>query len=246
MLGIQVENNGQSRSLDETRLDRPKLRPCILDFIEKSVCYGRFQGLKMRAKLSKSVGVSSLCLLFAGFLPGIALSQGDSETEYDVKFDIANPDEVVDIKWEELMSAADLDAILNAPPTSHAGYGWEDQLAGGTAKELAFQKALNSFDVNPDLLGKRILLPGFIVPTAYNENRLVTEFFLVPFFGACIHVPPPPPNQIIYVSFEQGMNLDNLYDAYYVLGELSSQVVRNEMAESAYSLRAEAIEMFTY
>ena len=99
---------------------------------------------------------------------------------------------------------------------------------------------------HPDLLGKRILLPGFIVPTAYNENRLVTEFFLVPFFGACIHVPPPPPNQIIYVSFEQGMNLDNLYDAYYVLGELSSQVVRNEMAESAYSLRAEAIEMFTY
>ncbi|MCH1601167.1 MAG: DUF3299 domain-containing protein, partial [Pseudomonadales bacterium] len=68
----------------------------------------------------------------------------------------------------------------------------------------------------------------------------------VPFFGACIHVPPPPPNQIIYVKYEQGVELDSLYDAYYVLGELNGQVVRNEMAESAYSLTAETVEIFTY
>ena len=84
------------------------------------------------------------------------------------------------------------------------------------------------------------------MPTAYNEEREVTEFFLVPFFGACIHVPPPPPNQIIHVTFEQGLQLDNMYDAYYILGELSSQVVRHELADSAYSLRAEHVEMYNY
>jgi hypothetical protein len=80
----------------------------------------------------------------------------------------------------------------------------------------------------------------------YSDERLVTEFFLVPFFGACIHVPPPPPNQIIYIKYEQGFELNSLYDAYYVLGELSGQVVRNETAESAYSMQAEAVEIFTY
>ena len=74
----------------------------------------------------------------------------------------------------------------------------------------------------------------------------MTEFFLVPFFGACIHVPPPPPNQIIHVTYEQGLQLDNMYDAYYILGELSSQVVRHELADSAYSLRAEHVEMYNY
>ena len=82
------------------------------------------------------------------------------------------------------------------------------------------------------------------MPTAYNEEREVTEFFLVPFFGACIHVPPPPPNQIIHVTYEQGLHLDNMYDAYYILGELSSQVVRHELADSAYSLKAEHVEMY--
>ena len=94
------------------------------------------------------------------------------------------------------MSQADLTAILECAlgPVSHDGYGWDDKFSADSPVESAFQR--QSFDVNPEYLGKRIVLPGFIVPTAYNEEREVTEFFLVPFFGACIHVPPPPPNQI--------------------------------------------------
>jgi hypothetical protein len=96
------------------------------------------------------------------------------------------------------------------------------------------------------VLNKRILIPGFIVPTAYNDERRVTEFFLVPFFGACIHVPPPPPNQIIHVTYEPGVQLDNYYEAYVVMGELTSKVVRNELANSAYSLNAEGVEIYDY
>lgn len=192
----------------------------------------------------------ALMLLCALALSGTVLTAGYGQdnppTDYEVNFEIINPEEVRSLKWEELMSEADLNAILSAPPTSHAGAGWEDSLNQGTPEEIAFQKALQSFDVNPDLLDKRVLLPGFIVPMVYSDERLVTEFFLVPFFGACIHVPPPPPNQIIYIKYEQGFELNSLYDAYYVLGELSGQVVRNETAESAYSMQAEAVEIFTY
>jgi len=172
---------------------------------------------------------------------GKALSQ-----DYQLEFKPENPEEVLAIKWEDLMSQADLAAILDAPPVSHDGYGWDDKFSADSPVENAFQRALQSFDVNPEFLGKRIVLPGFIVPIAYNEERNVTEFFLVPFFGACIHVPPPPPNQIIHVTYEQGLQLDNMYDAYYILGELASHVVRHELADSAYSLKAEHVEMYNY
>ena len=150
------------------------------------------------------------------------------------------------LQWEDLMSQADLAAILDAPPVSHDGYGWDDKFSPGSPVENAFQRAMQSFDVNPELLGKRILLPGFIVPITFNEEREVTEFFLVPFFGACIHVPPPPPNQIVHVIYDSGFKLESMYDAYYILGELSSQVVRHELADSAYSLNAEHLELYDY
>jgi len=158
----------------------------------------------------------------------------------------ANLEDVLAVKWEDLMSEADLDAILNAPVMNHDFYGWEDQLSGGSPEETAYMKALQSFDVNPELIDKRIVIPGFIVPTAFNEEKRATEFFLVPFFGACIHLPPPPPNQIIHVTYEEGVQLDNYYEAYYVMGELSSKVVRSDLANSAYSLSAEGVEIYTY
>ncbi|MCY4263938.1 MAG: DUF3299 domain-containing protein [Gammaproteobacteria bacterium] len=170
--------------------------------------------------------------------------------EEDQPFQDNNPysnlEDVLAVQWEDLMSEADLQAILNAPPMSHDFYGWEDQLAGGSPEEVAYMKALQSYDVNPELINKRIVIPGFIVPTAFNEERRVTEFFLVPFFGACIHLPPPPPNQIIYVTYESGIKLETYYEAYYVMGELSSKVVRNDLANSAYSLSAEGVEIYTY
>ncbi len=159
--------------------------------------------------------------------------------------DEAAQDAVLAVEWTDLLSQADLDAILNPPEMSHDLYGWQDQLEGNDEAE-AYMNALQSFDVNPDLVNKRIMIPGFIVPTAYNDERKVTEFFLVPFFGACIHLPPPPPNQIIYVTYEQGVKLENFYDAHVVHGLLSNEVVRNDVADSAYRLAAEGVSIYSY
>lgn len=154
-------------------------------------------------------------------------------------------DDVLAIEWVDLLSQKDLDAILNPPELSHDLYGWEEQLEDNP-QASAYSEALQSFDVNPDLVNKRILIPGFIVPTAYNDERKVTEFFLVPFFGACIHLPPPPPNQIIHVSYERGVQLENFYDAHVVHGTLKSEVVRNDLANSAYTLEAEGVSIYSY
>ena len=156
-----------------------------------------------------------------------------------------NQGDVLEVDWVDLLSKADLDAIMNPPELTHDGYGWQDQLVESGEGE-DYLKAMQSSDVDPDLVNKRSLIPGFIVPTTYNDERKVTEFFLVPFFGACIHLPPPPPNQIIYVTYERGVQLDNFYDAHVVNGMLTSEMVENELATSAYRLEAEGVSLYSY
>lgn len=152
---------------------------------------------------------------------------------------------VREVEWVDLLSKTDFDTIMNPPELTHDGYGWQDQLADSDEGN-AYLQALESVDINPDLLDKRIMIPGFIVPTAYNSERRVTEFFLVPFFGACIHLPPPPPNQIIYVTYERGVELQNFYDAYSVHGLLTSEIVENDLATSAYRLAAEGVSLYSF
>ena len=86
-----------------------------------------------------------------------------------------------ELMWEDLMRPADLAAILNAPMLSHDSFGWEAQL-GGDPADAAYKNALQSFAVNPEVLNEPIMIPGFIVPTAYDDDRRITEFFLVPYF----------------------------------------------------------------
>ena len=62
------------------------------------------------------------------------------------------------------------------------------------------------------LNGQLVRIPGFVVPVEFDEES-ITEFFLVPYFGACIHSPPPP-NQIIYVHAPNGLQLNTLYDHF--------------------------------
>ena len=91
-------------------------------------------------------------------------------------------DPVLSVEWTDLLSQSDLEAILNPPEMSHDLYGWQEQL-DNNPEATAYNDALQSYNVNPDLVNKRIMIPGFIVPTAYNEERKITEFFWCPFSG---------------------------------------------------------------
>ncbi|WP_039989766.1 DUF3299 domain-containing protein [Paraglaciecola arctica] len=85
------------------------------------------------------------------------------------------------------------------------------------------------------LNGKLVKIPGFVVPLEGN-NETTTEFLLVPYFGACIHVPPPPANQIVYVKFSEAVPIDNLYDAVWVTGTLTTKGWEGDLATVGYSL----------
>ena len=72
-----------------------------------------------------------------------------------------------------------------------------------------------------ELNGKQVRIPGYLLPLEVSGFK-VTEFLLVPYVGACIHVPPPPPNQIVYVKVLQNGGYKNkeLYEPVWVTGKM--------------------------
>ena len=68
----------------------------------------------------------------------------------------------------------------------------------------------------------------------------------MPYFGACIHVPPPPPNQIVYVKVAKGIALDSIYEAYWVTGTMSISKKTTQLGAAAYTLAASKVEIYKY
>lgn len=150
-----------------------------------------------------------------------------------------------EVEWTDLMPASDLDALLNPPSyvTDVEDGSLDDVISSQLQNQPAtdpndpYQQALVSTKIVEAMNNQSIRIPGFIVPLEYNKDSKIIEFFLVPFFGACIHVPPPPPNQIIYVQSEEGVEQKQLYDAYWISGKISTTLIENDMATAAYSMQ---------
>jgi len=140
-------------------------------------------------------------------------------------------EEFVEIDWIELMppeEVAKLEALADS--VDHSGSG-----AGFTWDSATPVLAME---------GKRGKLPGYIVPISVSPKNEIIEFFLVPYFGACIHVPPPPPNQIIYVKPKQPIPMVHIWDAFWVKGTIRLQENRNELGASAYAIDLDRVEPY--
>lgn len=96
----------------------------------------------------------------------------------------------------------------------------------------------------PELDGQYVKLPGFIVPLESDEGGLIDEFLLVPYFGACIHVPPPPPNQLVYVKLKKPFDLKNMWEPYWVTGTINTRQWISDFADSEYTMTAERLDLY--
>lgn len=103
----------------------------------------------------------------------------------------------------------------------------------------------NATKLNTALNGTPVKLPGSITPLELGAEG-VTSFVLVPYVGACIHVPPPPPNQLVFVTTATPWPSDNLWDAVWVSGLLSAKLQSTEIAEIGYQIEAERIEIYEW
>lgn len=157
------------------------------------------------------------------------------------------------IEWLTLIPKEDLEALLNPPDyiSDIKDGSSEDKISSQIQNTIAaasddrYQQALISTKVVTAMNNKKIRIPGFIVPLEFDDQKKVTQFFLVPFFGACIHVPPPPPNQIIYVDYAKGLVQEDLYTPYWIQGKLSTDAtIKNELGTAAYTLEMTAFEIY--
>lgn len=156
------------------------------------------------------------------------------------------------IEWTELMPKDDLEAILNQPDyiDDIVDGSPEDQISNrvqsaiATASDRRYQEALESTRVIEEFNNQPIRIAGFVVPLEFDGEQTITQFFFVPYFGACIHLPPPPPNQLIYVSYPQGLKLNALYDPFWMTGVIKTSLVENDTATSAYSMVVNSISPY--
>lgn len=135
-----------------------------------------------------------------------------------------------DLDWSKMVPPDDFKALEDAPPVLHVGNQRMKQV--GTLHTVA---ALD---------GKKIRLPGYVVPLESDDDGKMIEFFFVPFYGACIHVPPPPPNMLVHVRLSKGIDTPSLYDPVTLKGVMRTQVTQNAMASSAYTMEDATLEPY--
>lgn len=133
--------------------------------------------------------------------------------------------------------------------------GWKDLIPEGYTPPPV--KPQSYYDANPEedkqvsldapvvqsLDGKTVRIPGYVVQLEGDADN-VTEFLLVPYFGACIHVPPPPPNQIIHVQYPEGVPYENTYDAVWIEGTLKVERKDGDLAVVGYQMTADRVEVY--
>ncbi len=134
-----------------------------------------------------------------------------------------------EIDWLEMMPADELKALERmAGSIDHSG--------GAADAIFTSERTVAKMD------GVRGKLPGYLVPITTNGKREVVDMFLVPYFGACIHMPPPPPNQIVYIKPKTPIKIGELWEAHYVTGTLRVTKTKNKVATAVYTLDFERIE----
>ncbi len=138
--------------------------------------------------------------------------------------------EVLNLEWGDLIPPG-------VPEFNKRGVVWDDTVPSGIGYDPDF------FPLNERLDGKVVRIPGYVVPLNFEEAA-TNEFFLVPYVGACIHVPPPPPNQIVYVRTEKRVEVEDLFMAVWVTGRLTTEGKASEIGQAGYGLTAEAVEPY--
>ncbi len=117
-------------------------------------------------------------------------------------------------------------------------------IAEGAANDTMDQ--IGTFNVVSSLNGLKVRIPGYVVPLDFNAENKYKEFLLVPYFGACLHTPPPPPNQIIYVTSEEGVEVANIQEPYWLEGVMSTGEFTSDLADTAYEVALTDLEKYDY
>ena len=149
--------------------------------------------------------------------------------------------EPVEIEWDSLVPADwNPDELLG-------DYSAADLVDDGPTAKILLDKLKSFWKEAPvvhEYDGKLVKLPGFVVPLE-TDAKSIQEFLLVPYYGACIHTPPPPANQTVYVVTDEGNAYQgDLFDTVWVTGTLSVEKLSSELGDAGYRIDARVVEPY--
>jgi len=196
-----------------------------------------------------------------------AAQEGAAKSEAGATYNLlANPDGVTELKWDDLMPLGEDEVLTQLYETYYSNLRQEmvgrsqrlEDLANNKGEEfdvssLISEGAVNdtmeqigTFNVVEELNGLNVRLPGYVVPLDFSSDSKYTEFLLVPYFGACLHTPPPPPNQIVYVKSDTATKVESIYEPVWVEGTMKTGQFESETGDSAYELTLSSLEAYEY
>lgn len=147
--------------------------------------------------------------------------------------------EVVRLTWQQLMPEHERELLQKyAKPANLKKSDLSEDVFQALVKaaDSGYQNAMTSAQTTAEYNDKFVEIPGFIVPIEFYENNAPSLIFIVPYYGACIHYPPPPPNQMIFARLEpSSLNVD-LERPYLLRGVFKEGMFEDVMGTSAYQL----------
>jgi hypothetical protein len=193
-----------------------------------------------RLLLITTLGAASTTL---GAVSGAAFAQAAKAPQTGAAVSRPAAGEPRTLGWKDLVPADfRMDELLARFQQESATMTDGDPRAQQLLKELA--EAYRSAPVVPALDGQLVRLPGFVVPLD-GDLKNMKSFLLVPYFGACIHTPPPPSNQIVHVVSDKPLKgNDLLADAVWVTGVMSAKASRTDLADAGYVLRIRDVKPY--
>ena len=202
-----------------------------------------------------------ICTLF--YLPALAEQVRQLSWEDLVPAHLLSDDPLADLTQEQLdLVVWVVNTLGSLPPR---GTDTEDlyreideaipelKEAGIDINELMAKRKQLRTSIVEELNGQRVRIPGYLLPLEMSNTK-VKEFLLVPYIGACIHVPPPPPNQIVHVKIVQkeGYRVKTMYEPVWVSGEISVKSMVKDLylvdgsagVNIGYTMQANRIEPY--
>ncbi len=143
-----------------------------------------------------------------------------------------------EMDWEKLIPP-NWEPLKDFKSLNFSGMSDNDPRAIAALRKL--QKAWKNAPLNPAIQQEKITISGFIVPLDSSDSTTIEEFLLVPYFGACIHVPPPPSNQVIHVVPEKPLKGFQIMDPVTVQGVLAPSHIDTPLGSAGYQMSGKSV-----
>jgi hypothetical protein len=199
--------------------------------------------------MKKRISILLLCLLAAGAVQAAGSSNDPSTGRASQSFDPwekrLNADGLLVLEWEDLTPADfDPDTLFNDVASRYGIQELDDSDPRASELMAEIRQIWNHAPVVESLHSRRVRLPGLVVPLE-GDGKQMSEFLLVPYYGACIHVPPPPSNQVVYVKTgAKKAHVEQMFDAVWVTGKLLTEHHPTDIGSTSYTLEAEKVEPY--